>query len=227
MRIIEQSHEILSPFSRAKGAEMIKRIEVAGRTCYKSEDKMTEESASDFIGMIIRRGHHSVLEHESLQIRFITDRGVTHELVRHRIGIAFSQESTRYCNYKGGVTFILPVWSHKTLLGDFPDTQIEPPAIGDQDRLWWHSIKDSERFYTALLKKGWTPQQARAVLPNSLKTEIVVTANLREWRHIFSLRCAKAAHPQMRELMIPLLVDFMEHLPEVFYDIHMGVLNEG
>lgn len=176
--------------------ELYADIERHGRTCYLSWDKMTEGSDEDFIEMIIRRGHESVLEHKSITMRIVCDRGVTHELVRHRIA-SYSQESTRYCDYKGAVEFIIPVWS----------TNIDPGTYSwDHDdshwdtleRKWFHSMSRVAQDYVEFRRLGQSPQQARGVLPNDLKTEIVVTMNLREWRYFFSLRDHKAAHPQMQ-----------------------------
>jgi thymidylate synthase (FAD) len=184
-------------------------IEIAGRTCYKSEDKITNDSAEKFVQNLINLGHESVLEHSAMTVKFICDRGVSHELVRHRLA-SFSQESTRYCNYKGGVTFVIPPW--------FAD--IDP--YDDKNiayEYWKNAMIKAEYYYTTLLACGQSPQQARSVLPNSLKTEIVMTANFREWRHIFKLRCSPSAHLQMRELMIPLLEKCKELIPVVFDDI--------
>ncbi|WP_199653019.1 FAD-dependent thymidylate synthase [Parabacteroides sp. AM08-6] len=191
---------------------IMRNIELAGRTCYKSEDKITTDSSSKFVRMIIGRGHESVLEHEKITVRFICDRGVSHELVRHRIA-SFSQESTRYCNYsKDGfgneLTFIMPL---------FEDDGTE--VASDEEIEWRNAMRDAERHYMNLIKLGWQPQYARSVLPNSLKTEIVVTANIREWRTIFKQRTSKAAHPQMRELMCPLLNELKKILPDLFFDI--------
>lgn len=221
MKIIKQSYKILS---KIEGKEMLKSIELAGRTCYKSEDKITEESAEKFIKMLVELGHESVLEHEKISILFVCDRGVSHEIVRHRIA-SFSQESTRYCNYsqdkfKSQITFIQPLW--------ISDEQIEMVQImneknymqvAETTKVWYASISESEHAYNLLLKLGWQPQQARSILPNSLKTEIVVTANIREWRTIFKQRTSKAAHPQMRELMCPLLDELKVAIPVVFNDI--------
>ena len=189
-------------------------IEEAGRVCYKSEDKITEESAEKFVKMVIDREHHSVLEHGTMTVRFICDRGVTHEIVRHRIA-SYSQESTRYCNYKGGVTFVIPPWI------DIEPGEYEYGITGFDHavQVWFDLCNRAEDAYKALLRKEWSSQQARSVLPNSLKTEIVMTANLREWRHVFTLRCSKAAHPQMRELMIPLLKECKVLMPTLFEDI--------
>jgi thymidylate synthase (FAD) len=182
---------------------MLERIEAAGRTCYKSEDQITETSADAFVRKIVKSGHHSVLEHEVIQVRFITDRGVTHELVRHRLA-SFSQESTRYCDYgDGDIQFILPVRYEKS----------KPEAAYSN---WVIGMEEAERRYLLSRQLGESPQEARDHLPNSLKTEIVVTANLREWMHILDLRTSKAAHPQIRALMLPLLEELGGYLPQIF-----------
>ena len=208
MILVKPSHEILfiSP-------EPLKMIEAAGRTCYKSEGKITEGSAEKFVKMIIKRGHLSVIEHPYMSVKFICDRGVTHEIVRHRLA-AYSQESTRYCNYKGGVTFIIPSWIN-IKEGEY-DFLSEDPRHGKAAWVWYKSMLERERDYKDLLELGWSPQQARSVLPNSLKTEIIMTANLREWMHVFKLRTSKTAHPQMRELMRPLLEEAKKRVPIIF-----------
>jgi len=216
------------------GIKIIEAIEAAGRTCYKSEAKIIIYSAEEFIKMIIKRGHESVLEHEKVTVRIICDRGVSHELVRHRIA-SFSQESTRYCNYSkdkfdNQLTFIIPPfvnvkediyhieWKH--FLGC---CQNEPNLSEKGCESWWFwHCAICERDYKKLIELGWSPQQARSVLPNSLKTEIVITANLREWRLIFKQRTAKVAHPQMREIMCPLLNELKTKLPIIFDDINYG-----
>ena len=208
MKIINASYHIETPID---GAEILKRIEKAGRTCYKSEDRITSESAENFVRMLIERGHESVLEHASITVRFVCDRGISHEIVRHRIA-SFSQESTRYCNYsndrfRNNITFIKPCFLDEGTGGY---------------KLWKQAMFIAEKEYFELLKLGCTPQEARSVLPNSVKTEIVMTANLREWRHFLKLRTAKAAHPQMRELTMPLLHEFQERIPVVFDDIGEG-----
>ena len=204
MRLIKPSHEIL--FVSPKPLEM---IEAAGRTCYKSGDKIDRGTAEKFVRKIIKRGHLSVIEHAYMSVRFICDRGVTHEIVRHRL-CAYSQESTRYCNYKGGVTFVIPPWV---------DIKEGEYTVGGITGIWGISMSFAEEWYISLLNLGWSPQQARSVLPNSLKTEIVMTANLREWIHIFKLRTSRTAHPQMRELMIPLLKEVKTIIPVIFDDI--------
>jgi thymidylate synthase (FAD) len=157
-----------------------------------------------------------------LSVRFIVDRGVTHELVRHRL-MAFSQESTRYCNYSGGVTFIIPPWVEEEVK-NFTDsiTNIEAFSLTDTSVIWVNAMKDAEEVYLQLLTDGWSPQQARSVLPNSLKTEIVATANFREWRHIFKLRAVGTSgtpHPQMSEVMVPLLKEVKQEIPIIFDDL--------
>lgn len=207
MKIIDPFFEILNP---PDGKAMLSHIELAARTCYKSEDRITEGSAADFIKRLIKMGHHSVLEHSGISVRFICDRGVSHELVRHRL-CSFSQESTRYCNYSGEkfgreITFIRPVFWQK----------------GSQMyRTWEGAMKEAEKAYIYLLNNGASPQEARSVLPNSLKTDIVVTANIREWRLVFNQRCASAAHPQMRQSMLPVLEAFNALFPVFFDDIYM------
>jgi thymidylate synthase (FAD) len=221
MNLIKPSYQILTdiqPF------QVLRNIEAAGRTCYKSEDKITNNSASNFVTKIIKSGHESVIEHESISVRFICDRGVSHELVRHRL-CAFSQESTRYCDYgKKGVTFVIPPWVD-IKPGQYTIDDVSP-KFNNNDRLWFQQMNESAEVYCYLLANGWSPQQARSVLPNSLETEIVMTANLREWRHILKLRTAKAAHPQMREIMCPLLEELASLLPEVFDDIKCRYFTE-
>ena len=199
------------------GEDVLRSVERAGRTCYKSEDRIVDDSAAKFVRGILARGHESVIEHASVSVRFTIDRGVSHELVRHRL-CAFSQESTRYCNYKGGVTFVVPPWVDVE-----PGTYSKTWTLDDGEDgatvIWFEAVQAAERNYRKLLYLGSTPQQARSVLPNSLKTEIIVTANMREWRHILRLRTSRAAHPQMREIMVPLLQSFHCSFPVLFDDI--------
>lgn len=205
MKVIPPSCELMEC---PDGAAILQKIELAGRVCYKSEAKITPGSAEGFVRRILSNGHESVLEHEKLTVRIICDRGVTHELVRHRIA-SYSQESTRYCNYslnkyENELTFIRPFFWSDDL---------------EKFRIWEEAMAAAERSYLELIAKGATPQEARSVLPNSLKTEIVVTMDLREWRHFFKLRTAPGAHPQMREVAAPLLKMFQEVVPVVFEDI--------
>lgn len=203
--------------NQTDGLAMLERIEKAGRTCYKSENNISESSAVAFVASIIKRGHESVLEHEKLTARFICDRGVTHEIVRHRLA-SYSQESTRYCNYKGGVEFIIPCWLPDVQEGDGTQNS----GITTEGAIWLNAMIDAERAYLKLTESGWSPQQARSVLPNSLKTELVMTANLREWRYFFKMRAEGIAgkpHPQMIEVADMLLEEAKEKVPVVFDDI--------
>lgn len=207
MKIISPDFEVLS---LVDGGAILRDIERCGRVCYKSEDKITETSAQAFVGNIIQRGHEAVLEHASVTVKFTVDRGVSHEIVRHRLA-AYCQESTRYCNYSkdgfgGEITVIKPLYLEE----------------GTRAFACWRgACETAESAYFSLLEWGCSPQEARAVLPNSLKTEVVMTANLREWRHFFKLRTAPAAHPQMREVTIPLLCRMQELIPVVFDDIKL------
>ena len=203
MKMVESGHIIETPLFML-GTTMLKAIEDAGRTCYKSESAVTDDSALEFVKRIIKNGHHSVLEHQSISVRFICDRGVTHEIVRHRLA-SYSQESTRYCNYGTGrfgnqVTYVVPTFQ-----------------LDEDDLILLEAI---EKHYMKCIEHGRTAQEARYFLPNGLKTEIVMTCNLREWRHFFMLRAAsRAAHPQMRALAIPLLAELKALVPVVFDDI--------
>lgn len=205
MKVIGPSVEILTPID---GDVILKHIELCGRVCYKSEEKMTDTSCRQFVENIIQRGHEAVLEHFDITLKFICDRGVSHEIVRHRLA-SYCQESTRYCNYsKNGfenqITVIKPCF--------FPDG-------GFEYAIWKRSCEVAESNYFALLGAGRSPQEARSVLPTSLKTEVVMTANLREWRHFLKLRCDAAAHPQMREVALMLLTQLQSEIPVVFDDI--------
>ncbi len=295
MFLVKPSYQILAasdvldlPYSYDNRPEYL--IEASGRTCYKSEDKITKDSAIKFIEMIKNRGHYSVTEHSwelryydtynipkykflnytsfyysgtivagnqrafeewnfenknkfsvptlemfkrindmqrwdmySATVKFICDRGVSHEIVRHRPP-AFSQESTRYCNYskdkfQNQITYIIPPWLDWIEEGEY-SWNTAPKGLGETDHkngwLWFKSLYEIEHAYSSLIRDGWKPEQARSILPNSLKTEIVVSCDLQEWKHIFKLRTSSAAHPQMRELMIPLYDEFKKLYPEVF-----------
>lgn len=205
MKIIKPSAEIMSATS-----DLEKCIEFSGRVCYKSEDKIADDSACAFVSKIRSINHESVLEHGAITVKFICDRGVSHELVRHRIA-SFSQESTRYCNYSkdkfgNELTVIDP-------RGGFPEMSSEMFSQ------WRMAMRFAEERYFYLTNLGAKAQLARDVLPNSLKTEIVMTTNPREWRHVFKLRCAEAAHPQMREVMLPLRAEFAKCWPALFGDL--------
>lgn len=207
MRIISPSFEIIG---NVNPVEILKNLESYGRTCYKSEGKITENSADSFLRRVLKSGHESVIEHEKITVKIICDRGVTHEIVRHRIA-SYSQESTRYCNYSkdkfgGELTFIKPVFWMKN---------------SQEYEIWEKQMQEAENAYLTLIQLGASPEQARSILPNSLKTEIVVSMNLREWRHFFKLRTSKRAHPQMREISIPLLKKMQDLLPTIFDDIQI------
>ncbi|WCF57336.1 thymidylate synthase, flavin-dependent [Bacteroides phage PhiCrAssBcn19] len=289
MRIIKPSFEI---WDQQEGLEGIyKQIERAGRVCYKSEDKITETSAKEFVERMIKSGHGAMLEHgtvyldvpnsagdynlvpffasnpysrvvikpsddrvhnyvttnfrvivenvaeeyipdilqylceptecheKRITVRFICDRGVSHEFVRHRV-FSFAQESTRYCNYSkdkfgNEITYILPIWSTMPV-GEYEVDCIALSKIGQKERedytpdeQFIEAITNAEWNYFHLLQLGWTPQQARAVLPNSLKTELVMTGFISDWEHFFKLRDAGNAHPQARELAHPLHMEFL------------------
>lgn len=205
MRIVKPDVELITPLD---GDAILRRIEQCGRVCYKSEGKITDESAPKFVAGIIKRGHEAVLEHVSFTAKFICDRGVSHEIVRHRLA-AYCQESTRYCNYSKGdfggeIAVIEPCYLKK---GTQPYDS------------WHHACRVAEDCYFDMLNEDCTPQEARAVLPNSLKTEVVMTANIREWRHFFKLRCAPAAHPQTQEVAKILLRKVHAAIPVLFDDV--------
>lgn len=207
MKIVKAGYEILDDID---GEEILKKIELCGRVCYKSEDRITNDSAKRFVKSIIQRGHESVLEHVSITVRFIVDRGVSHELVRHRIA-SYSQESSRYCNYGvKGIEFISPPFFKEGGVAEYE---------------WLSVMQEIENSYLFMLNEGYTPEQARSILPNSLKTDVVTTMNLRSWRHFFKLRTSRQAHPQMREVAIPLLEEFKKLVPVVFDDIKVKVNN--
>ena len=229
MKIIEPSYEILTEISEG-GINELQHIEKIGRVCYKSEDKITEdgESAKKFVKMLIGRGHEAMIEHSSLSVKFTVDRGVSHELVRHRIA-SFAQESTRYCNYSkdkfdNGITFIKPFFFDTRNLeknGWDKISDEEMTKLRYKEILWENQMKSAQEAYLKLISEGATPHEARSVLPNSTKTEITITANYREWRAFFKLRTAKAAHPQMQEVTRPLLKELKTRLPIIFDDIEV------
>lgn len=236
MKIIKSYTEILTPIN---GTQILKDIERVARTCYKSEDKISEDdsSARDIVSKLLKRGHEAMIEFGGdIVVKFICDRGVSHEIVRHRVA-SYAQESTRYCNYtkQEHIVFIAPNWlegvegeyenwsQYNIPSIDFESTKRAMsnwPTLNDIAGFDWMSVMDlSEYYYNQLLKQGWSPQQARSVLPNSLKTEINVKMNIREWRHFFKMRTSNAAHPQMTELTRPLLKQFQELIPILFDDI--------
>ena len=210
MQAIKPYTQIYNDFD---GQKVLQKIEAAARTCYKSEGKIQEGSAAKMVASLIKSGHEAMLEHASVTVKFVVDRGISHELVRHRLA-SFAQESTRYCNYSkddfgSEITFIIPEY-------------LEYKSEGWN--IWKESMKQAEDAYFKMLDFGLSPQQARAVLPNSLKTEVVMTANIREWRHFFKLRALGTTgkpHPQMLEVAVPLLEDMKNLIPVVFDDLVM------
>lgn len=215
MKIVNAKYEIINK-ENINGLDLLKGIETVGRTCYKSENNITDDSAKKFVANLIKNGHEAMIEHNCISVRFICDRGVSHELVRHRLA-SFGQESTRYCNYSkdkfgNELTFIKPCFWEKDTYGY---------------ELWKCAMKNAEKIYLEMIDKGASPQEARSVLPNSLKTEIIMTMNLREWRHFFRLRADKPAHPQMRELVKPLLKEMNELIPVLFDDLVKNLFNES
>ena len=208
MQAIKAYTQIYNDFD---GQKILETIEKVARTCYKSDGKINEGSAAKMVASLIKSGHEAMLEHVSVTVKFVVDRGISHELVRHRLA-SFAQESTRYCNYSkddfgSEITFIIPEY-------------LDYKSAGWNT--WKETMKACEDSYFKLLDIGLTPQEARAVLPNSLKTEVVMTANLREWRHFFKLRALGTTgkpHPQMLEVTVPLLEDFKQMIPVVFDDL--------
>ena len=219
MNIIKPSVEFITPLNRNA---ILKRIEEVGRTCYKSEDKMTSESAPKFVKMIVKRGHEAMIEHISLSVKFVTNRGVTHEIVRHRMA-SYAQESTRYVNYSkekngSGINVLDITSGFKYNLGNKNDLE--------KYKEWSKAMQNAEASYLVLLGLGAKPEEARNVLPISTKTEIVMTSNLRELRHFIKLRATKFAHPEIRLLAIELYDGLVKELPEIFEDLEGGIYRD-
>ena len=223
MNILKAKYEIQTPISEG-GIDELKLIEKIARTCYKSEDKITEdgESAKKMVSALVKSGHEAMLEHSFLSVRFYIDRGVSHEAVRHRL-FSFAQESTRYVNYSkdkyGNEINVIDI--SPCLANDPKMTNVDSDALGAVYTEWLKAMKDAEQHYMNMIELGASPQTARSVLPNSTKTELNVSGNYREWRHFFKLRCDKAAHPQIREVAIPLLKELKEKIPIIFDDIEI------
>ncbi len=209
MRIIEPSITLESELTQD---QVLKHLEKAGRVCYKSESRISETSAEQFIKNILKSGHESVIEHVSLTVRVVCDRGVSHEIVRHRLA-SYSQESTRYCNYSSDkfsneLTLIKPCFW----------------AEGSKEYLLWeNAMLEIEKTYNALIATGAAPQEARSVLPNSLKTELLMTMNLREWRHFLRLRTSLSAHPQIRQVALMIYQVFLKKYPVIFSDVETAL----
>lgn len=217
MLVVSPSIELIDP---PEYNELLEKIECAGRVCYKSEDKISEGSAEKFVKSLLSRGHESVIEHAYISVKFICDRGVTHELVRHRIA-SYSQESTRYCNYSKD-KFNNQISCIDISTGFGYDLSKENDL--KKYNVWLTAMKNAEQSYFEYLKLGASPQEARSVLPNSLKTEIVTTMNIRSWRNVLKLRTAGGAHPQMREVANLLLDELCSRYPVLFLDIKQSIL---
>ena len=220
-------YEILTPTGELQ--DQLLRIEKAGRICYQSEKgPITQESAARFVRMLIKRGHESVIEHSCLTVLFRNcSRGFTHEIVRHRLA-SFSQESTRYVDYAKG--------------GEGPDLErfglkcIAPPHRDEEERVvlrdgrslsFAEMVKEVQEFYRALRKAGWPPEDARQILPTAIKADIVVTTNFREWRHIFEMRTQKAAHWEIRGVMVKLLEELKQIVPPIFEDFVLAGVDQN
>lgn len=220
MKLIKPSYEILN---KEHLKDMPKLIEKVARTCYQSEDKITEDSYKKMIQNLINRGHEAMIEFGDLIVRFTCDRGVSHELVRHRLA-SFAQESTRYCNYTsekfdGNITFIIPSWFKNIEEGIITENTFNLNNYDEIEQVWLCNSIIAESAYNELIKLGQQPQQARSVLPNSLKTVVNMKQDFRSWRNFFKLRTAETAHPQMRELTQPLLDEVKTLVPIIFDDI--------
>lgn len=231
------------PWEQVTGKMVLQHLESIARLCYKTEDKMTDDSYLSFMKRrmsgIIK--HTAILDHLTITSEYICDRGVSHEWLRHKLteilgaGIkeptddfkpmAVMQESTRYCNYmkNGGVCFVIPEWVKNIKEGEYDDEEIEGSSwfqsLPRKEKLWFEGKINSEYTYLELLKEGCTPQEARGDLAINVKTDFIVTCSLTEWRHIMKLRTDSAAHPDMKEIMRPQLKQFKEKIPILFDDI--------
>ena len=217
MKIADPTFKFIYAPSRDEAYRIISE---AMSNCYRAELNATPKTPQEMVEKAIRIGHYSVVEHVSVSVDIICDRGVTHELVRHRLA-SYSQESTRYCNYSGDkfgreLTFIYPSWTHI------------PEAMDSRKyAIWEDALRIAEVRYMEMLDAGATPQEARAVLPNSLATKIAMTANLREWAHIFKLRCDLPAHPDMRQVMKMIMFAMLDLYPSVFQPVHNWLAGKG
>ena len=211
------SIELINPSVRivdkVNGFHIMSKLEKCARTCYQSNDKQHTQSTADFLRGIIKSGHTSVLEHESITVDVITSRDVLAEWTRHRIGVAYSVESTRYVNYEKGVQFIIPADYDLTMRGGLTD------ELNARAEIFSEACETSAYAYTQMIKHGAKPQEARAVLPQALKVNMKVTMNIRAWRHFLELRCAPSAHPNIREIAIAILLYFREKMLPLFEDI--------
>lgn len=205
MNIIEPYAKLMDVESLESGIKLLKKIEWCGRISHRSEDAQTDDSYDRFIRtVVLGHGDWSIVEHASATVDMLVDRGITHEIVRHRL-FSFTQESTRFVNYEKKM----------------PPSFIRPEGLSREQEVWcWNSaIQECEGMYRKLLAFGTAPQIARSVFPNALASRIIITGNLRNWRHFFIMRTTKEAHPQMRQVTIPLLKEFQEKIPILFEDI--------
>ena len=218
MKIISPKVEV----EKYNGVKIMKNIERACRTCYRSENLITEDSYKRLLTNCLNRGHQSILEHEKITVRMICDIGVYKDLTRHRFG-SFSIESSRYCAYNKGkfdneIKFIKPVFYKES----WTDKNYEGSAMNideEKSMIWYDTMENIEDSYMDMAKLGCTPDEVRMILPHSTAAEVTMTANIREWRHILDLRTKKMAHPSVRQILIPLLLKFKKDMPELFEDI--------
>lgn len=208
MTIVEPHANLMDVPDRSAGILLLKKVEWCARISHGTEDDQGEESWDRFLrAVVLQHGDWSVVEHASATVDFLVDRGISHELVRHRL-CAFTQSSTRFINYSKKVTptFVMPDFS-------------QIPYRIEAESCWRQQIERAEESYREMLRIGCAPQIARSVFPNALSTRLAVTSNLRNWRHVLLMRTTKEAHPQMRKVMIPLLAQFQERIPILFEDI--------
>lgn len=210
MKIIDPSFEIVDPVSQEDGVKLLQKIERMARISHRSEDRQTPDSWAKFLeAVVLNHGDWSVTEHASATVIFRVDRGVTHELVRHRL-FSFTQESTRFVNgrksYPEGLEFIYP-------------RELRQQNNPDSWMTWGIAMQHAEKSYFDMLEDGMRPQEARSVLPNALAATIAVSGNLRNFRHLFLMRTSKETHPDFRAVTIPLLVEFKKLIPILYEDI--------
>ena len=215
MKIIAPSYEIVCPLNGQEGTQLLRNIERYARISHRSEDRQTEDSWRRFIQAVVcEHGDWSVVEHEKATVIFRVDRGVTHELVRHRL-FSFTQESTRFVSYgKREIEFVRPEFVEVSLNASNPDTS---------EYRWFTAMEEAERSYMKLLESGEPPQIARSVLPNATASSIVITGNLRSWRHLFTMRVTQETHPDFKRVTIPLLAEFKQRIPLLYDDIEPNV----
>lgn len=208
------SHRILAIMVGLDGENPLQLIELAGRTAYQSRKRITDESAAKFVALLRDRGHESVLEHSCMTVEFNNvSRGFTHELVRHRLA-AYTQESTRYVDESNFKVIIPPDKDPKEKLVELNLPNGEKIKVSFEE---WMNL--NEQMYRGLRQAGWVPEDARQVLPTGIKAQIVMTANFREWRHVFKLRTAPNAHWEIRQVMTNLLSDVKKRIPIIFDDL--------